>query len=249
MALPSRTALELNELRWWSKWATVKRLGRHAYMITSTRFLEPFFNRTCFLDCGAASAYRESAENGFRRLGLPPILTVNCRCSSALGSLVSSGYRELERMTVMVSARRFEQTGAEVEVRRVSEGSVDEWTRAYLLSFYGDTGLAPEVTKVARRATGDRSTTLLEARLDDTTAGVLAVFRSRQEAGIYCVGTIPGFRRRGVAGALLGRACEIAESEGRRAILQTLKSDGAEAFYSKRGFVSLYQKSFMRQES
>ena len=105
------------------------------------------------------------------------------------------------------------------------------------------------MTGVARRLVRNRSATLLEARLDGTVAGVLAVFRTRRLAGIYCVGTVPKFRRRGVAGALLDRAAEIAASEGRRLILQTLKSDGVEDFYSKRGFVDLYRKTFLRRES
>lgn len=250
MATPSIAGLELNELKWWSNWAHVKRLGTRAYMLTSDLFQEPFFNRACFVGCGAVSAHREKAEKEFRRLGLPPTMTVNRSCSSALRMLAESGYHPTETMSVMVATRRTETTNpAYADVRETSAGSVSEWTKAYLLSFYGDVTLTHAVTKVAQRLLRSRSATLLEARLDGAVAGVLAIYRTQGLAGIYCVGTVPKFRRKGVAGTLLQRTSEIASSEGRRMILQTLRSDGAEAFYAKRGFAALYHKSFMGKET
>jgi ribosomal protein S18 acetylase RimI-like enzyme len=227
----------------------VKRLGKDAYLLTSSRFQEPFFNRACFVECGAVSTHREEAEKGFSRLGLPTTITVNLSCTSAVNRLEHSGYRAFETMTVMVSTGRFKPVGSEFEVRQTSSSTVKEWSQAYLLSFYGEETLLPAVTSVVRRVARSRSATLLEARLEGTVAGVLAIYRTPGLAGIYCVGTVPKFRRRGVAGALLCRAAEIAASEGRRTTLQTLKSDGAEAFYLKRGFAPLYAKAFMRQES
>ena len=249
MANPSRLDLELNELKWWSNWVRIGMLGRNAYMMTSRDFQEAFFNRACFVDCNAVSTYREEAEKRFRRLGLPSVLTVNEGCASARSKLVRSGYRTSETMTVMVSARRLEPAEGGARIKRVSSESAKEWSRAYLLSFYGDETPMPAVTEVVGRLVRNRAATLLEAELDGSVAGVLAVFRTRRVAGVYCVGTVPKFRRQGVAGALMARAGEIASSEGRRLILQTLKSDGAEAFYSKRGFVPAYQKAFMRQEN
>jgi len=249
LANPSRLDLELNELKWWSNWAKTEMLGKNAYIMTSDDFQESFFNRACFVDCRAVSTYREKAEGRFRDLGLPSVLTLNEGCASARTSLARSGYKAFETMTVMVSTGRLEPTGGEARVRRVSSGQVDEWSQAYLLSFYGDETLMPIVSPVAHRLARDPAATLLEAELNGVVAGVLALFRTRRAAGVYCVGTVPRFRRRGIAGALLGRAGEIASSEGRRLVLQTLKSDGAEAFYSKRGFFPAYRKAFMRQEN
>lgn len=249
MVNPSRLDLELNELKWWSNWAKIEVLGKNAYTMTSRDFQEDFFNRACFVDCGAVSKYREKAERRLRSLGLPSILTVNEGCASARNSLVRSGYRAFETMTVMVSTGRHEPTDVEAKIRRVSSDRVSEWSRAYLLSFYGSETLTPAVTPIAHRLVNNRAATLLEAELNGSVAGVLALFRTQRLAGVYCVGTVPLFRRRGVAGALMARAGEIASSEGRRMILQTLKSDGAEAFYSKRGFVPAYRKAFVRQEN
>lgn len=250
MAIPSRREFELNERRWWSLWARAKPLGKEGYLLTSERFEEPFFNRTCFVECGGVASHLQEVQRGFRRLGLAPTITLNLSCSSALRSLERLGYQRSETMTVMIARTRFRQSDSgEAEVRQTTARTVEEWSRAYLLSFYGETTLMPNVTNVVRGLMRKGSATLLEGTLGGVVAGVLAIYRTPHLAGVYCVGTVPEFRRRGVAGALLRRAAEIAASEGRRMILQTLKSDGAEAFYSKRGFVALYKKVFMRQES
>lgn len=249
LAIPSRRDFELNELRWWSVWANAKSLGSDAYILNSDKFQESFFNRASFIECGAVTSQVGIAEEVFRLLGVTPILTVNSSCLSVLDKLRASGYRVFETMTVMMANGLRKPTAPEgIEVRQIPVSAAKEWAKAYLLSFYGEEALLPAVTGVARRLVRNRSATLLEARLDGAVAGVLAIFRTRRLAGIYCVGTVPKFRRRGVAGALLDHAAEIATSEGRRLILQTLKSDGVEEFYSRRGFVALYRKSFLRRE-
>lgn len=250
MPVPSKRELELNELRWWSGWAEVKCLGKSAYVLTSSTFREPFFNRACFLECSAVPNHLAEAEKLLRRSGMPLTVTVNQSCSSARKTLTNSGYRTSETMISMVLSRHPRIVGnAEVRVREMSARTVDEWAEAYLLSFYEDRTLLPHTSRVVRRLVRNRSASLLEARLGKAVAGVLAVFRTPRLAGVYCVGTVPSFRRKGVAGALLAQASEIAAAEGRRMMLQTLTSDDAEGFYKKRGFVELYRKQFMEKQS
>lgn len=250
MALLSGRGLDLNELRWWSNWAKLKRLGKGAYLLTSYQFNEPFFNRALFADCKAALLFAGKAERELRRLGLPPTMTVNSACELATKKLLRSGYRTIETMTVMVSRGSSKPpVAAEFEVRRTTTRTVGEWSKTYLLSFYDSELLMPAVTRIVQRLVRTRVVTLLEAVEGGVVAGVLAIFRTPHLAGVYCVGTLPEFRRRGVAGTLLGKAFAIAASEGRRLVLQTLKSDGAEEFYVKRGFTKAYEKYFVGQES
>jgi len=250
LTIPNRRELELNELKWWSGWAKVKRLGRDAYVLTSSRFQEPFFNRASFLECSVVSDYIVRAEKLLRRPGLPPTVTVNQDCITARKKLAAVGYHTSEKMIVMVSAKHPKISASpNVEVLQTSLKTADEWARAYLLSFYGNEALLSSVTRITRHLVRNRSATLLEARLDGTVAGVIATFRTPGLAGIYCVGTVPQFRRKGVAGSLLRQASETAGAEGRLMTLQTLRSDHVEDFYKKRSFVELYQKCFMEKEN
>lgn len=116
------------------------------------------------------------------------------------------------------------------------------WTAAYLRSFYGNEELSERVTPIIARVSHAKSVTLLESRAKGETAAVMALFRTPGVMGAYCVGTVPGHRREGVATGLLAEAAEIAAAEGRPMILQTLESEGALSFYLKRGYEPLYSK-------
>lgn len=166
-------------------------------------------------------------------------------CKAADG-LLAAGYREVDRMTVLFSKGRIDvesQTGV------VDSTKPRAWAIAYLRAFYGSVELAGVVGRVATLLLKSRSVTLLEATKDGEIAGVLAMFRTPGIAGAYCVGVVPEHRRRGVATGLLARAREIAETEGRTLILQTLASDGALDFYKGRGFEEMYAKWILEKSS
>jgi GNAT superfamily N-acetyltransferase len=218
-------------------------------VLTSRVFREPFFNRACFLECRAVGEHLAEAERALGRTGLATTVTVNQSCLSSRRVLEAAGYRPSETMIVMLSSGRTMPPESEVHVLRTSPKTLPDWVRAYLLSFYGDEALLAAASKTVQRLAKSRTVTLLEARLGGEVAGVLALFRSPGLIGIYCVGTVPKFRRKGVAGALLRRSSEIAASEGRRLALQTLESDGVEAFYKKRGFAELYRKMLLEKQS
>ncbi len=245
----SSRALELGELNWWSSWATLSWLDRNSYMLSSMEFAEPFFNRVGFLSCAGLASSAEKAEHRFRALGLDPVLLVHEKCSAGMKALTKTGYRKADTMTVLASTRSPRSAGRSQGVKISLSGSAREWSRVYLRAFYGDERLLPQVTRIVRRLNEMTRVTLLEAKLEGAVAGVLAIYRTPGLAGVYCVGTLPKFRRMGVAGALVDRAKEVASSEGRRLFLQTLESDGTEPFYLARGFTRLYRKHFMVKEN
>ncbi|MDV3292990.1 MAG: GNAT family N-acetyltransferase [Nitrososphaerales archaeon] len=249
MGLLRRRDLELNELRWWSNWAKLSWLDKNTHMLSSRDFAEPFFNRAGFLSCAGISSSLEGVERRFRSLGLDPVLLVHDKCTVGRKALTRKGYRMVDTMTVLASTSDLPRADPAPTIAVSSSCSIDDWSRAYLQSFYGDERLLLAVTKVARRLKKLREATLLQTRLEGSVAGVLAIFRTPGLAGVYCVGTLPKFRRRGVAGTLIGRAKEIAIAEGRRLCLQTLESDGAEPFYLARGFTKLYRKNFLAKEN
>lgn len=240
---PDRRSVELNEVGWWSKWARLKWRGE-GYLLSSADLKEPFFNRAGVLACKALNVTVAWAEPALFSEGVDSTLLIFDSCASAERLLVR-GYEQTDTMTVLRAATQPTAGGPEVEVR-ASTGS-DDWTAAYLRSFYG----GEELTDVVRPIVSSlpsKPVTLLEARSHGETAGVLAMFRTKGVAGVYCVGTAPEFRRRGVASSLLARAEQIASTEGRSLILQTLNSDGALRFYLRRGFEVMYSKRVLTRK-
>ena len=133
-----------------------------------------------------------------------------------------------------------------VTCRVIGTEKLDEWCETYLRAFYGELSLLKSVVASVKKALGEGRTRLVLASVGRKPAGTLAVHGRRGLSGVYCVGTIPEFRERGVATALLRRAKEISDSEGRTTLtLQTFRSDSLERFYYKRGFELAYSKDVL----
>jgi len=245
---PSRRNLELNEVRWWSNWVRLIWFGPSGYLLTSEDFGESFFNRAGALTCAGVGGTAAWAEKKLADVRMDSTVLVYASCVRATQVLEDSGYRPVDSMTVLLSNRPME-TGSAVQPRIITQPPADRWTRAYLEAFYGDGKLRASVTPIVIGLLNVRAVTLLEARIGGETAGVMAIFRTKGLAGVYCLGTVPRYRRRGVATGLLQRAKEIAEAEGRKLILQSLASEGAERFYLERGFIPLYSKHILLKKN
>ena len=248
MVESGRRAIELNELTWWSHWARLSWFGRNAHILLSGEFDEPFFNRAGLLACAGIEGALDALEARFGKEGVDPTVLLYDSCSRGIKHLTNSGYRLVDRMIVMSLRRPRFRMNESLTVTPVKPGGHEQWSRAYLQSFYGGTNLLPSVNRAIENLAAGRDVTLLEGLIGDTVAGVLAVQRTKNLAGVYCVGTVPRFRRMGVSGTLITRAHEIASREKRRLILQTLESDDVEDFYLEGGFRRLYTKDMLSRK-
>ncbi|MCL4355106.1 MAG: GNAT family N-acetyltransferase [Nitrososphaerota archaeon] len=243
MKAPDGRSAELNELGWWSRWAKLSWRG-DGYLMTSEEFPEPFFNHAGALTCRGAKRTAAWAERELFRRGKNSTFLGFEDCE-ATPFFIALGYRRVDVMAVLSSAGRAKSRRGGRKM--LPSPSPREWASAYLRSFYGDEGLTAVVTPIVASLSQSRAVTLLESRADDEVTGVLAIFRTKGIAGVYCVGTTPEHRREGVATSLLSKAKEIADSEGRALVLQTLKSDGVLNFYLDRGFEPLYTKAVLEK--
>jgi GNAT superfamily N-acetyltransferase len=258
--LPGREekGYELNEVSWWAKWVdeTVW-VSKNCYAVFSDTFKdEYFYNRGGFLGAERVPEDAiEAIEREFakRKRSTPCILVEEGRPWDRLrASLSSKGYTVGDRMLVMEAqpqAKSESSSNPGVEVTIVGSRSkgkeLQMWTRTYLEAFYGDQRLNDEVNKIMRKVVKDKKASVILARMGETPVGCAVMFRSMGGvAGAYCIGTAPSFRKKGVAATMLRHMREIAHSEERRLILQTLASDSVEGFYLKQGFRLAYTKTF-----
>ena len=261
--MPARETkdFELNEVSWWSKWVdeTVW-VSKNSYAIFSDSFKdECFYNRGGFLGVESVPDDAvEAIEREFAKRGRPApcILVEDGRPSDKLrASLSAKGYAVSDRMQVMESKPRSKvksTPNSEVEVVLVGSRSkgkeLQEWTRTYLQAFYGDQKLSGKVNEIMRRVVKDKKATVILARIGRAAAGCAIMYRTAGGVvGVYCIGTAPSFRGKGVASSIIGFARGLAESEGRRPILQTIASDSLEGFYANQGFKLAYTKTFFER--
>jgi GNAT superfamily N-acetyltransferase len=222
--------------------------GSRGYLLTSKDFLEPFFNRAGTFACTGVSETAAWAEKKLAARRTASTFLAFDSCARAARALEDSGYRTVDTMTILASNGPLSGAGG-ARATIVTPPSAGEWTRAYLEAFYGGQELAPGVAPIVRGLLKARAATLLGASVQGKTAGVLAIFRTEGLAGVYCVGTVPEYRRQGVAETLLHRAKEISDKEGRKLILQSLSSDGSEGYYTRRGFVPVYSKRMLWKQN
>lgn len=248
LGAPSRRDAEINEARWWSRWARLSWAEDGSYLLTSDEFAEPFFNRVGAMSCEGVAGAASWAEGKIVTRGLPSTVLIFESCVRGARSLLASGYRIADIMAVLVSKGEI-SASLEADITIRPSTTAESWVSAYLRAFYQSEELKGAVSPIANRLLGAKVATLLEARVKNSVAGSLAIFRTEGIAGVYCVGTVPEFRGMGVATHLLARAREISDAEGRQMVLQTLASDGAGPFYSRRGFEHLYSKLIMEKES
>ncbi len=72
--------------------------------------------------------------------------------------------------------------------------------------------------------------------------GCSALFLTSSVIGLYCLGVLSDYRRRGVAGSLIRDALLEARSRGLMLIVQTFARDNLVPLYSKHGFTYAYSK-------
>jgi GNAT superfamily N-acetyltransferase len=240
--LDSDFRFEQNEAAWWSLWAEVTWLSGSVYRIKSEEFDEYFFNRVAIADC-AGPLVSVPGEDVYA----PRVLTIPEGCDGVIADVMKLGYAEFEAMHVLkLSAKPSFRLNPKLLVEVAGEDSGAEWSEGYRRAFYGDSVPVPGVARAVEKAVKAKDATLLIARSGGSAAGVLALFRTRDVAGIYCVGTLQAHRRQGVAGTLMAAACGMATEEGREVVLQTIASDKVDNFYLAGGFARAYSKAFLR---
>jgi len=244
--MPIERSDELNELGWWSHWARLSWLSKSCYRLGSSEFREPLFNHAGFLEAKTKSDELVTlAENEYLRERMDPAFFLQRLPEYARTRklLLRRGYNITDRFLVLRLVGAIPKPVG-VTCRVVGMEKLDEWCDTYLRAFYGELSLLKSVVGSVKKALEEGRTSLVLASVRRKPAGTLAIYRRRGLSGVYCVGTIPEFRGRGVATALLRRAKEVTDS-GTTLTLQTFLSDSLESFYYKRGFELAYSKDVL----
>jgi N-acetylglutamate synthase-like GNAT family acetyltransferase len=238
ISLESRGEFD-NELGWWSDWATPIEFDQDTYGFISEDFREPLFNRVVFLEPPADP--ERSISRAIQKFGdrgpVPSFFVPRGDSFESLRSrLVGRGYRVADRFIVMSLEKPGLLTGRVGRSHRIRKSEVETWSKVYLESFYGEESLLKVVSKRVGKAQEKRSNWLILAEEDGKPAGTVALHLTEGRLGLYCLGTAPPMRGRGIAGGLLSFASGLAEEKKANLMLQVFEAEGVEGFYLERGF-------------
>jgi N-acetylglutamate synthase-like GNAT family acetyltransferase len=238
-------AYESNEVSWWSNWAEAKWLGRNAYLLFSQDFGEYFFNRGGFLRVEADSKELIARmEDEFQARGKKPHLFLQSGELDAelLAVLAQRGYRIADQMAVMEADDTSFKVNPDVQIEAVKKEDLEDWSRIYLDSFYGELSQLRVVLGIAKKLMKVKEASLLLGRIKGRPAGVVALFRTEKVCGAYCVATHRDWRGKHVASTMLEHSRLEAVDDGKKLVLQTILSDSTEGLYLKLGFRRAYLK-------
>ena len=132
-----------------------------------------------------------------------------------------------------------------IEIAIIDENHLYNWIDVFCRSF-DCIQIKDEVTNIISKHY--KKLTLLVAHhnnLDNEKyfVGCCLLYEKKESIGLYCLGTIQHFRRKGVARELIASAVRIAKNKGHNLlIVQTLTKEGYEEFYKRLGFRTMYEK-------
>jgi ribosomal protein S18 acetylase RimI-like enzyme len=128
---------------------------------------------------------------------------------------------------------------------------VETWNRAFMAAYFIPSTWEEELLKRESSFVNDPKVKMLiatEKEKKDEAVGCLLLLSNPPEcAGIYCVGTVPERRSRGVAKSLMAEAERLAMKERQKLMtLQTIQSDGHTPMYQKFGYGIDYTRDILR---
>jgi GNAT superfamily N-acetyltransferase len=127
---------------------------------------------------------------------------------------------------------------------------VDLWNNAFVKSFSIPESWISELTSRLGLLLGNANAYLIVAKEEgfrEASGCLLAVVNPPDIMGVYCVGTVPERRSRGVARAMMNRSEVLGlERNCKTMVLQTLASDGVTPMYLKMGFETAMERDVLQ---
>lgn len=124
------------------------------------------------------------------------------------------------------------------KVRMISNSDSMLWSKTFCSAYDCHDWLAP-VDNIVKK-----SLPSIGYYVDDSISSCVALCEKNSMLGLYCLGTIPGMRKKGLAALLIDFALsEVKKRNLELLMLETYQQDRLLDFYLKLGFKEIYQKN------
>ena len=164
---------------------------------------------------------------------------------------IENGYRITGQMEILAKKLSPNDSLPKDQRTRVeTTKDIDLWNELFMSSFSIPASWREELRKRLRIILENKSASLIvasEIEARNLGQGVLLTYIQPTDImGVYCVGTDPRWRGRGIARAMMTYAERSAREVGCRFItLQTLSADGVAPMYKKMGYVTEFVRDLL----
>jgi GNAT superfamily N-acetyltransferase len=214
-----------------------------------------FFNRLNPFVCEDIMDIIENAARICLRKGMDCYVHVHDENRDVQNSLLEAGFQWIDTMHVLrADSDEVEHDeiyesdkcdDSKIHVVRADLRSTSRWVDAFCRSF-DVLEWKSEVKEKIDLHFKKLILLLSYFRVNDTyaeLAGCAALFANHGIMGLYCLGTISNFRRRGLAKKMIGISSQIAQQKQLDFLfLQTFRNEGLFLLYKKLGFRFVYKK-------
>lgn len=176
----------------------------------------------------------------FKKAGVRPSVFVTER--SIENYLVSKRFKHIDDFNVMKLKKFVPNERRVAEVFAIDANTLADWVKTYIASFDIAQRFKQEVLRRSKMSL-NKGCALYLAKVRGEPSGTTLSYHENGVTGIYCVGTLPKFRGRGIASKMLEVAIKDSEKRGdHMQCLQNLEGDKVREFYEKRGFETVFVK-------
>ena len=135
----------------------------------------------------------------------------------------------------------------EIEIKEVHKEDIEEWVDIFCNSF-DSLDSKNEVASIITKHLNEFILLVAHYISNKRTqsAGCCLLFEKNNIIGLYCLGTIQQFRKRGIARQLIANAIKTATDKGYSTlVVQTLTEERYDEFYKELGFRTIYEKELL----
>lgn len=234
-----------NELAYWAQLSEVHLWPEGVFFVHDSLASPPVNGvRDVQVAPGQELTFAQEARAFFARRGRSAQLQVNPWAASPRlqEALTQAGWIRVEDIIVMVADTPPElpPRSPHLSWHAVEAAELSQWVSILIRSF--ELPESPAFAASLCRRFGQGTTVSYLAEWDGEPAGCAQLFRGAGVAGIYAVGTLPTFRRRGIASALVGHLVREGMAHGDYVCLQVIAGSPAERVYARLGFQRLFSQ-------
>jgi len=243
--------MEANEEDFCSIWADRLRIYKNVHLFVNKKMpSDYFYNRLNLCNAEISCEGLRKAELKFFRNNMDCYVYVHEKNAHSQMKLVRAGFSWIDTMDVLTLAREpnldsKHKDTTDVSVIRAKHADIPSWATIFCESFEIQDMQAEIKQRIERSF--DKLILLISSACSGHSApqiaGCCALFVNHGIIGLYCLGTIPKFRGRGVARKLVANGFQhTSKYDLDYLFLQTFESQDLSAFYSKFGFKLAYKK-------
>lgn len=225
--------VEENDLGFTSLWSQATNLECGTIFLNPELPNDVFFDKLTNVTC-TSEPMIDAALVLFHKYSTTPfVYSLNCPTLEEL--LRKRNFVHYDTQHVLKKKNASQETH---KVYRITKDDSMLWSKTFCSAYDCYEWITP-VDKIVRN-----SLSLIEYYVDKSISSCMALYEKNSILGLYCLGTIPNMRKKGIAESLINFAqSEVNRRKLKFLMLETYQKDNLLDFYLRLGFQEIYQKN------